>query len=200
MARPSRREHLIETAIALFAKHGYHATGIDKVMEEAGMSKRTLYTYFRSKEELVLAALRHYDSVFRNHFMAKVEKAASTPEGRILAIYDIAEEWFTQQNFYGCMFINAVGEYSEADSPIRQVARDFKKLMRTYLRELVGQLPVADADELANELALLLEGAIVTAQVSGNPAAAHIAKRAAKTLIANALEAPKDAAKTKARV
>lgn len=187
MARPSRREHLIETAITLFAKHGYHATGIDRVMAEAGMSKRTLYTYFRSKEELVLAALRHFDSLFRNTFMAKVEKSAETPEARLMAIYDVAQEWFTEKNFYGCMFVNAAGEYSEPDSPIRQVARDFKKLMHQYVLELAVKMPVRDPEELARELSLLLEGAIVTAQVSGQPLAAQTAKRAARKLIDQAL-------------
>ncbi len=187
MAKRSRREHLIETAIELFNERGYHATGIDLVMEKAQMSKRTLYTYFRSKDELVLAALKHYDGVFRNHFMAEVENAAPTPEGRLLAIYDVAEAWFSQKSFYGCMFINAVGEYSEQDSPIRQVSIEFKKLMRSYVRDLCGKTAVADPDNLASELAMLLEGAIVTAQVSRMPASARIAKRAAKILIDNAL-------------
>jgi len=182
----SRREHLINTAIELFSEHGFHATGIDTLLEKAGMSKRTLYTYFRSKEELILAVLRHQDGLLRNQFMASVGKAAGQPETRLLAVYDVAEAWFKQKNFFGCMFINAVGEYADADSPIRQVSIEYKKLMRAYLLSLCSQLDVASPEELADALALLLEGAIVTAQVSRNVQAAQTAKKVAKILIDDA--------------
>lgn len=182
----SRREHLINTAIELFSEHGFHATGIDTLLAKAGMSKRTLYTYFRSKEELILAVLRHKDGLARNQFMANVGRGGTTPEKRLLAVYDTAEMWFKQKDFFGCLFINAVGEYAEADSPIRQVSIEYKKLMRTYLLGLCQQLGIAQPEELADGLALLLEGAIVTAQVSGNAAAAKTAKKVAKILIDDA--------------
>lgn len=182
----SRREHLINTAIALFSEHGFHATGVDTLLQKAGMSKRTLYTYFRSKEELILAALRHKDGLLRNQFMADVALAGDAPETRLLAVYDLADAWFKQKNFFGCMFINAVGEYADADSPIRQVSIEYKKLMRAYLFGLCQQLDVAQPDALADALALLLEGAIVTAQVSRNLPAAQTAKRVAKILIDDA--------------
>lgn len=183
MPSSSRREHLINTAIELFSEHGFHATGIDTLLEKAGMSKRTLYAYFRSKEELILAVLRHKDSLLRNQFMGSVDRTADAPEARLLAVYDVAETWFKQKDFFGCMFINAVSEYAEVDSPIRQVSIEYKKLMRSYLLSLCSQLNVARPVELADELALLLEGAIVTAQVSRNAQAAQTAKRVAKVLI-----------------
>ena len=75
MPSPSRRDHLIKTAITLFCGHGYHATGIDRFLETAGVSKKTMYQHFRSKEALIYAALRQYDGVFRNNFMKAVEDA-----------------------------------------------------------------------------------------------------------------------------
>lgn len=186
MATSSRREHLINTAIALFSEHGFHATGIDTLLAKTGMSKRTLYTYFRSKDELILAVLRHKDGLLRNQFMANVSRAADAPEARLLAVYDVAEAWFKQTNFFGCLFINAVGEFADPDSPIRQVSIEYKKLMRNYLFELCTQLPVDEPDALADALALLLEGAIVTAQVSGDAGAAQTAKRIAQVLINDA--------------
>lgn len=187
MPRPTRRQHLIEVAIDLFNQYGYHATGIDLILEKAKVSKRTLYVHFRSKDELILAALRHYDGLFRNHFMTQVEKSAKTPLERLLAVYQVAQEWFMQNNFYGCMFINAIGEYSEDDSPIREVCKEFKRLMRAYILELCQEAGLAEPDELANELSLLLEGAIVTAQVTKNPEAAAVARNAANTIIAQRL-------------
>jgi len=179
----SKRDRLIQTALKLFAKHGFHATGVDTIAEKSGVTKRTLYAHFRSKEELVLAALQHYDGVFRNEFMRRVEASATTPRGQLLAIFDVADQWFRQNSFYGCMFINAVGEYSERDTAIRQVCGEFKALVRGYIHELCRKSGVKGPDRLAEELALVFEGAIVTAQVSHNPKAAQIAKRVGKALV-----------------
>jgi AcrR family transcriptional regulator len=192
MPTSERREHLIDTAIGLFAKHGFHATGIDRILEESGVSKKTLYRHFRSKDELILAALKKYDGLFRNGFMRQVEERAETPRDRLLAVFDVAEAWFRQNNFYGCMFINAIGEHSAADTPIRQVCKDFKAMMRGFLHELCIEAAVPDPPGLAEELALLLEGAIVTAQVSQDRhRAAQVAKTAAAALIELAVSQPK---------
>ena len=183
----SKRDQLIATAVDLFSKHGFHATGIDMISDQAGVTKRTMYNYFRSKDELILAALKHYDGLFRNDFVRQVESLAKTPDQKLLAIFDVAEGWFKQNNFYGCMFINVTGEYSDTDTPIRQVCKEFKQLMGGYIRELCEEAQAHDPAQLAEELALLLEGAIVTAQVSQQPGAAQIAKRAATSLISRAL-------------
>ncbi len=187
MPRPSRREHLIETAITLFCEHGYHATGIDRLLETAGVSKKTMYQHFRSKEELIYAALRQYDGVFRNNFMKAVEGAGKTPKEKLLAIFDVAETWFNDNKFFGCMFINAISEYSEKDSPIRDISRQFKQLMWNYVFDLAKEANANEPKKLANELCLLLEGAIVTAQVSQKPEAAATAKEIGKKLIDSAV-------------
>ena len=191
MPRPSRRDHLVTTAISLFCKHGFHATGIDRILETAGVSKKTMYEHFRTKEELIMAALRQYDSQFRNYFMREVEKTGTTPREKLLAVFDVAHAWFSQNNFFGCVFINAVGEYSEIDSPIRAISREFKSMMRGYIEKLAGEAGAPDPKELASELSLLLEGAIVTAQVSHLPTAAHTAKKMAKVIMAHELPEPR---------
>ena len=183
----AKREQLIDTASRLFARHGFHATGIDTVLAESGIAKKTLYNHFRTKNELILAVLRKHDSAFRNSFMRQVEALADKPGDRLLAIFDVAENWFAQNNFYGCLFINAVGEYSDADSPIREICREYKKLMRDYINDLAEEAGALNPQQLADELAILLEGAIVTAQVSQNKNAAEIAKRVAANLISDAL-------------
>ena len=179
----SKREQIIKTAVELFGKNGIHATGIDTIVEHSGVMKKTLYAYFRSKEELVLAALRHYDGQFRKSFMRQVEARGRTPKTRLLAIYDEGEAWFRQNKFYGCMFINAVGEHSDPDTSLRYVCSDFKRMMAEFIQDLCTKMGARNSQHLAEELALLFEGAIVTAQVSRKPEAAKIAKRAAKILI-----------------
>jgi hypothetical protein len=69
-----------------------------------------------------MAVLRKYDGLFRNDFMRQVDRLGGTPREKLLAIFDVAECWFSQKEFFGCMFINAVGEYSEEDSPIRNIS------------------------------------------------------------------------------
>ena len=183
LSKLSKRDQLIQTALELFAKNGIHATGVDSIVEQSGVTKKTLYAHFRSKEELILAVLRQYDELARNDFMRRVESGGKTPRARLLAVFDFAERWFQQSNFYGCLFINTIGEYSDKGTPIRQICKEYKKLVKGYIRELCEQAGASDPQGLAEELAMLLEGATVTAQVSQNPKTAKIAKRAAKALI-----------------
>lgn len=188
-AKGSKRDQLVRTAVRLFSEHGYHATGIDRIAGEAGISKRTLYHHFRTKDELILAALRHHDGVFRNDFVKSVERIGSTPRERLLAIYDVARDWFCDTEFHGCMFINAIGEYSATDTAIRAACQEFKRLLRNYIRDQAIEAGTADPEALADELALLLEGAIATAQVSGVPDSAKLARRMAEVLVARSFDA-----------
>jgi len=178
-----KRQELIETAIRLFAEHGFHATGIDRIAEAAQISKKTMYNYFRSKEELIVAALRHHDGLFRNHFMKAVNQAAIPPAEQLLAIFDVAHDWFRQNDFYGCLFINAIGEYSDRNAAIQSACVEYKRMMRLFIQELAEEAKVAAPEKLASSLAILLEGSIVTAQVSGLADSAETAKQAAKVLI-----------------
>ena len=182
-----KRQDLIETAIDLFSKHGFHGTGIDRIAEEANVSKKTMYHHFRSKDELILATLRHHDGLFRNHFMKAVNQTSDNAYDRLLNIFDVAHAWFSGKDFYGCMFVNAIGEYSEPNTSIRQVCKEFKRAMLGYIEELAEQAGITNSNEVASAIALLLEGSIVTAQVSENANSASTAKQAAKVIVDNAL-------------
>ncbi|PCI59113.1 MAG: TetR family transcriptional regulator [Kordiimonadales bacterium] len=176
MPRATRRDHIIDIAIDLFCKHGFHATGVDTIMRTAKVSKKTLYNHFRSKDELILASLQVHDSSFRNEFMKDVSALADTPRGQLLAIFDAAEKWFGGQNFFGCMFVNVVGEYSDPTSPMRAVSLNFKQMIWRYIFELCENAGARDANGLANAIALVFEGSIVTAQISGNTHSAQTGK------------------------
>ena len=169
MPRASRRDHLIETAITLFCEKGYHATGIDTILAKAKMSKKTMYNYFRSKDELIYAALRHYDSVYRNNFMKAVEQSGETPKERLLAMFDVAEQCFQEDDFFGCMFVNAIGEFSEQDSQVREISKQFKQQMWNYIANLTKEAGAQNAEELTDELCLLLEGATITCLLYTSP-------------------------------
>ena len=186
----NKRDQLVETALKLFGQEGFHATGIDRVLEEAGVAKMTLYKHFKSKDELILAALRLRDERWRNCFMRTIEKQTKAPRGRLLAIFDFLAEWFADSRFAGCMFINASAEYADHDHPIHAAASEHKRLVEMYVHDLAVQVGVPDPATLAAQLCLLMEGAIVTAQVCPNvdrDRAAAVAKKAARVLIDQAL-------------
>ncbi|MCG8360614.1 MAG: TetR/AcrR family transcriptional regulator [Kiloniellales bacterium] len=183
----SRRDALIDTASALFDRDGFHATGIDKVLAEAGVAKMTLYKHFRSKDELILAALRRRDETFRNSFIRRVERKARDPRGRLLAVFEALGEWFEESNFHGCLFMSAAAEFKSLENPIHAACAEHKRLMVTYLRGLAEAAGADDPLRLAKQLNLLIEGASATAHVCGGSEPARLAQDAARTLIEAAL-------------
>jgi len=167
---PSRRDDLIDAAMHVFYKHGFHASSLDDIQREGGISRMTLYNHFKSKDELVVAAMRRRDEIFRNSLMKFVESKAKTPRERLLAVFDFHEEWFTGNEFCGCMFINASAEFSAADSPPRRLAAEHKQEIVRYLTGLCKAAGLDDPGGVAEQLNILLEGAIVSARVVGQVA------------------------------
>lgn len=179
----SKREKLIDTALELFCRDGFHATGIDKILAEAGVSKMTLYKYFKSKDELIIAALRRKDEEYRNWLMKEVERNAKTPYERILAVFDALDTWFNQETFMGCVFDNAAAEYGDRNNPVHLVSAEHKRLMFIYLTGLIRDAGYEGPEELAEQLLLIIEGAIVFAHVMGEINVANKAKQAAIRLL-----------------
>ncbi|MCF8721786.1 TetR/AcrR family transcriptional regulator [Nitrospina gracilis] len=186
MAQASKREQLVQEAVAMFSRDGFHAVGIDAISRQARTTKKTLYHHFKSKEELILAALRHYDERFRNTFMRAVESRAQQPAARLLAVFDVMKDWFGQKNFHGCILVAALGEFPDPKSPIRRACVESKKALRKYIRGLAAEAQLQKPDQLAEQITLLVEGAITLAQVNATPHCADQAKAAAAILIRNA--------------
>lgn len=183
MSRENPRAQIIDTATRLFIEHGFHNTGVDIIIRESGVAKRTLYRHFPSKEDLIVAVLKTYNENFSRSLIERTEGASTNPKERLLYLFDLVNEWFHDKSFFGCMFINAVGEFSARESEIRTVCKDFKATIRTYIESLCREAQLNAPEELAKRLALLIEGAIVTTQVSQLPDAGSTAKQAAVLLI-----------------
>ncbi len=183
-----RRDQLVETAVELFYKNGYHATGIDKILSEAGVSKPTLYRHFQSKDDLIIAALRRWDAESRAWLHREMERRADTPRGRVLALFDALADWFREPGFQGCMFVNAAVEFADHDNPIHQVAAEHKRQFAAEFREEVAAAGVADAQEVTEQLMILMDGAIVTAHTSGQGEAARRARKMAEAILAAAID------------
>src|SRR4030088_2114762 len=175
--KPTMKERILETADRLFYLQGIRAVGVDTIAAEIGISKRTLYNHFPSKDELISAYLARR--------FKQPPSPAHPPVEQILGTFDSLERRFASKDFRGCPFVNAVAELGE-DQSVRKVAFAFKESRRLWFRDLLAQLGVPDAEGLATQLALLVDGSIAQDLVRNDPAMARAAKDAARVLLANA--------------
>src|SRR4051794_1554982 len=176
--KPSMKDRILETADKLFYLQGLRAVGVDTIAAEIGISKRTLYNHFPSKDALISAYLER-------RFVTP-RPSDKPPAEQILATFDSLERRFASKDFRGCPFVNAVAELGSEDRSVRKIAIDFKESRRLWFRNLLVQLGVADAEGLATQLALLVDGSIAQDLVRNDPAMARAAKQAATVLLANA--------------
>lgn len=166
---------ILETADRLFYGQGIRAVGVDTIAAEIGISKRTLYNYFPSKDALIVAYLARR--------IASIAPSDRPPAEQILGRFDRIGRAVAGGAFRGCPFVNAVAELGEPTHPANQVAVMFKERQRVWFRDRLTELAVRDPDRLATQLALLVDGAIAAALVRGDPAMADAAKDAARTLL-----------------
>ena len=182
-----KRDHLVDVARGLFYRHGFHATGVDTILKEASVARMTLYKHFKSKEELILASLELQDEQFLEWLVAAVERLAKRPSDRLLAVFDAFGELFRSDSFCGCAFIKASGEYPSLQDPVHQIAVRHKEMIQSYLRGLAAEAGAKNTDTLSKQLVLLVDGAIATAQVTGQAGTADDARAAAEVLVQHAI-------------
>lgn len=183
MKRAEKRAHLIDVAAEIFNRSGYHAAGVDQVIAEAGVAKTTLYRYFRSKDDLIVAVLARIDEQFRDDMRAAVDGVAADPAAKLLATFDFLAAWFATKTFRGCPFISAAREYGERTNPVFQESATHKRLVLAYFEELAYAAGYGDAKRIAQEINLLHEGATAVAHITGSSEAARTAKAMAARLI-----------------
>jgi AcrR family transcriptional regulator len=176
--RTEMQDRILETADRLFYGQGIRAVGVDTIAAEIGISKRTLYNYFPSKDELIVAYL--------SRRLRPAPASDLPPLQQILGAFERLERTFASSVFRGCPFVNAVAELKEPNHAANRIALAFKDQRRAWLRDLLGRLGVADPDTLAMQLQILVDGAIATALVRGDPKVAVTARDAACVLLAAA--------------
>src|SRR3954464_11287840 len=175
--KPSMHERILETTDRLFYLRGIRAVGVDTIAAEIGISKRTLYNYFRSKDELISAYLvRRFPTA---------QTSDKSPVEQILGPFDWLEWRFASKDFRGCPFVNAVAELGAEDKSVKKIAIAFKESRRLWFRNLLTQLGVTEADALATQLAVLVDGCIAQDLVRNDPSMARAAREAARVLLKN---------------
>jgi AcrR family transcriptional regulator len=183
-ATSEARQRILETADRLFYQEGIRAVGIDRIIAEAGVAKMTLYSHFLSKDELILAVLEYREVGVLAFFRSAMQRHARKAKGRLRAFFAALKEWFATPGFRGCAFINAAVELADAAHPGTEFARGHKQRFGEFLRGLVEEAVGKTAAKVAPAVALLVEGAIVTAVIQGTPDAADTARDAALKLVA----------------
>ena len=180
------RERILDASDALFYGRGIQSASMDEIRTNAGVSLKSLYKVFPSKESIVLAVLRRRHDTWTSGVNERVGRETD-PQKRLLAIYDYLSDWFADDSFRGCGFINAFGELGSVSPAVAEAARVHKVSFQVTVASLVAE--AGAPAELAPQLAILAEGAQTTAAISGTADAAMHARRAGEVLITAAMAA-----------
>jgi AcrR family transcriptional regulator len=183
LARGDARERILTTAYALFSTRGIHDVGVDEVIEQADVAKATLYRHFPSKGDLVLAFLERRERLWTKDWVeAGARRRGSTPDDRLLAIFDVFDGWFRSPEFEGCSFINIMLEMTPSHE-LGQASIAYLANIRSVLRTLAEEACLRDPESFARSFHILMKGSIVSA-AEGDSEAAQRAKAMARLLIA----------------
>lgn len=177
------RQRLLETGATLFDADGVRAVGINAILAASGVAKDTLYKHFASKDDLVLEVLRISDRKWCETLRREVEDRAPDPEGRLLAVFDFLGNEFEAESYRGSAFINAAAEFPDPDHPVRRACAEHKARVLDYLRGLAENHNARDPQALAEQLMLLIDGAICARVMRHDRRAAHRAREAAAILL-----------------
>jgi AcrR family transcriptional regulator len=170
------RERILAIAVELFYRNGFNAVGLDRVLQEVGVSKTAFYKHFESFTELQVEAVRRRDEWESQAWARAVRKrAGDDPRARLRAQFEVMDAWFQDPDFAGCMFLNAAAEFPDPNHPVHRAAADFKRKGRDAVSALARQAGSSDPEAFADAYALLLEGALSMRQVMGRKSAAALA-------------------------
>lgn len=175
-------QRILDVAAELFYWRGIHAVGVDTIAAESGVTKRTLYNRFGSKDNLVAAYLATRDQRWRALITSRLTTASPDPIARALVPFDVLADWLSQAS-RGCSFVNAFAELPDPHHPGRPIIAAEKTWLRDLFHQLLSDTGIADPGTLAGQLLILHEGAIIAHSITGDPTAAASARAAAARLI-----------------
>lgn len=182
-------ERILRVASEMFYREGIRAVGVEAIAAEAGVTKKTLYDRFGSKDELIAAYLRARDERWRNWMEESVEGVDGSPKERLLSTFDALEGWIERENPEGenprgCSFVNAAAENPDPGHPAHAMAVEQKKWLREYLTLLAAEAGAEEPGDLAERLVILYEGATVAHSLEAATDTARKAKEIAAILVA----------------
>ena len=182
-ARTSARDRILDVAYPLFANRAVRDVGVDELIRTASVAKATFYRHFPSKDDLVLAFLADRENRWTFGFVAAgAEQRGETPEGTLLAIFDVFDGWFADPDFDACSFINVLVEMGP-EHRLGQASIDYLQNIRNFVQRLAEEADLNEPESFAHSWHILMKGSIISA-TEGDKQAAQRAKGMARDLIA----------------
>jgi AcrR family transcriptional regulator len=186
LSRPAARDRILAAADDYFHNAGIRATGVDTLIEAAGVAKATFYRHFPSKDDLIVAWLRDSRPRWFYRVRPRVEASGKSPADKVPLLYEEAAAWLESEGFRGCAFANAAIEITDSSHPAWPVIHEYLDEIEAYLRDLLTAAGRRDAPDLAQQLAVLLSGAISLGVARRSAAPMLAARNATSRLLADA--------------
>lgn len=185
-AKSLKREEMVKFAFDTFYKNGFHATGVDKVMEGTGISKRTLYKHFGSKEGLILATIDYYRTNMRKVILSYINSDSNAkPVEKVLRIFDFLIDRVLGGHYNGCFVMNAKTEYINKANDIEISCDNYTSGIQQLIEGVLKESDLSNTEELATQILILFEGAIVRTKATRSIETIKRAKDAARILCEN---------------
>ena len=158
------RTRVLETAYSLFSRHGIHKIGIDRIINEAGVAKMTLYRHFASKDDLVLAFLALREQRWTLDWLAaEVDRRGDGPLSRLLVPFDVLDEWFQSPDFESCAFMRTLLEVPDSSDAVHAAAVGHLDTVKAMLADDARAAGIEDPEEIALQIQILMMGSIMSA-------------------------------------
>lgn len=180
---PSARDKVLDTARELFYREGFHIVGVDAVVAASGVAKTTLYRWFPSKDDLVLAVLDSRNDEFWAQWEATAERHAGRPREELVAQVRWISRYIGSDESRGCTFLNAAAEFPDPAHAARDAVLRNKQTLRRKLLALCMAAGAADAALLADQLVLMIDGAFAGSQAFGRNGPAKTLPRAVQAVL-----------------
>ena len=183
VSKSLKRDEMIRYAYDLFYKNGFHATGVDAITEGTGISKRTLYKHFISKEGLILATIDYYHQTRYEAITAYLEKTKlKNPIDKVLSIFDFLSDLVDTGLLNGCFAMNAKTEYVNKAKEIEAACDAYGATLQQLIERYLEKGNVKNSKSVTIQLAMLFEGAVLRSKGTGNSEPVKLAKAAAKLI------------------
>jgi AcrR family transcriptional regulator len=177
------RQQILDTASALFYHNGFRAVGIDTIVEQSGVAKMTLYRYFPSKDDLIVAYLERSNLSFWEWFEQAIASAGDDPRRQLYALFEGVAALCASPQCLGCTFQHAAADFPSLDHPGHRLALAHKRQALERLREMAANAGAPEPVALAEQLLLLMDGAFVASRMFGKDSHARQVTQAAALLL-----------------
>jgi AcrR family transcriptional regulator len=177
------RDRIMDTAARLFYQDGIQAVGVQRLIEEAGVAKASLYAHFPSKDDLVVAYLDRKGAAWRDAARAHLDNPRLSARGKLLKMFDLLVDMVEEPGFRGCPYQNAGGEVGDPHHPIKEAGRRQRAWIHDTIGRLVKAAGAPSPERLTGSLIVLYDGAAATALLDGDPSSARHARWAAGKML-----------------